>query len=389
MDFWSPFGRARKRRRPQLSLPGKPMEVHQHGGLVIGSRGADPSASVRPTSLSFVVSGVDICPRLLELSERSKDEDEGLGGGDSGVAVCEDCGRETSPPSSFAGRSPEGRGGATSPTSRNQRMTPRRCRTRVCDGVQMCGGSEDIGLWRGSDRRKEGGMSKRDEDILGWDTDPAWRIPDGSPRGMNGFEAKRGFPDPGSPHSSSATSPPPPPPPPPAPRTLQRSDSMLSHSWHKDSGIASDNPSSSAAGLIGLACSEGEGPEEGEHEVNVGEEEEVGEEEMVEGGGAGIVRDGGGKKQATMRQHYYPEGGWGWAVVWAGTASQILAHGLHLSAGPLCGEAMRRFPSASYVTATGRTRENAAAPLSSEPFSSPINPFLRPRVEISVVTVVE
>ncbi|XP_071445390.1 monocarboxylate transporter 2-like [Hetaerina americana] len=55
-----------------------------------------------------------------------------------------------------------------------------------------------------------------------------------------------------------------------------------------------------------------------------------------------------------MRQHYYPEGGWGWAVVWAGTTSQLLAHGLHLSAGPLCGEAMKRFPaSSSYVSATG------------------------------------
>ncbi|QQP51525.1 Uncharacterized protein FKW44_012926, partial [Caligus rogercresseyi] len=38
-------------------------------------------------------------------------------------------------------------------------------------------------------------------------------------------------------------------------------------------------------------------------------------------------------KQATIRQHYYPEGGWGYVVLLVGTLVQMLSHGLQLSFG--------------------------------------------------------
>lgn len=37
------------------------------------------------------------------------------------------------------------------------------------------------------------------------------------------------------------------------------------------------------------------------------------------------------KQLMTMRQHYYPEGNWGWIVLIAGFFVQILTHGLQLS----------------------------------------------------------
>ena len=36
-------------------------------------------------------------------------------------------------------------------------------------------------------------------------------------------------------------------------------------------------------------------------------------------------------KQATIRQHYYPEGGWGYIVLITASLVNILAHGLQLS----------------------------------------------------------
>jgi hypothetical protein len=45
----------------------------------------------------------------------------------------------------------------------------------------------------------------------------------------------------------------------------------------------------------------------------------------------------------TLKQHYYPEGGWGWVVVVVGVLVQLLSHGLHVASGVLLGEAVRRF----------------------------------------------
>lgn len=45
----------------------------------------------------------------------------------------------------------------------------------------------------------------------------------------------------------------------------------------------------------------------------------------------------------TLTRHYYPEGGWGWAVAAAATLAQILAHGLHQASAILTVETVKRF----------------------------------------------
>lgn len=45
----------------------------------------------------------------------------------------------------------------------------------------------------------------------------------------------------------------------------------------------------------------------------------------------------------TLRQHYYPEGGWGWLITAIGLIMQCIAHGLHMSAGVIIVEIMRTF----------------------------------------------
>ncbi|XP_069680903.1 monocarboxylate transporter 2-like [Periplaneta americana] len=70
--------------------------------------------------------------------------------------------------------------------------------------------------------------------------------------------------------------------------------------------------------------------------------------EPLRRGGGGV---GGGtrivaaevRQLLTLKQHYYPEGGWGWVVVAAGVLVQLLSHGLHVASGVLLGEAVRRF----------------------------------------------
>ncbi|KAK9303602.1 hypothetical protein QLX08_004764 [Tetragonisca angustula] len=39
------------------------------------------------------------------------------------------------------------------------------------------------------------------------------------------------------------------------------------------------------------------------------------------------------KQLHTLKQHYYPEGGWGWVVLFVGTLVQMLSHGVHGSSG--------------------------------------------------------
>lgn len=45
----------------------------------------------------------------------------------------------------------------------------------------------------------------------------------------------------------------------------------------------------------------------------------------------------------TLRQHYYPEGGWGWLVLAAGTLAHVLAHGLHQASGVLAYPAITKY----------------------------------------------
>ncbi|CAG0879409.1 unnamed protein product [Darwinula stevensoni] len=55
------------------------------------------------------------------------------------------------------------------------------------------------------------------------------------------------------------------------------------------------------------------------------------------------------KKASTIRQHYYPEGGWGWVVLVCSTACVIMALGLQLAFGQWLLEIRRFFPHASVL----------------------------------------
>ncbi|XP_039287915.1 uncharacterized protein LOC111049387 [Nilaparvata lugens] len=45
----------------------------------------------------------------------------------------------------------------------------------------------------------------------------------------------------------------------------------------------------------------------------------------------------------TLKQHYYPEGGWGWVVLLTAFLVQLLTHGLHTASGVLLSETVNRF----------------------------------------------
>ena len=49
-------------------------------------------------------------------------------------------------------------------------------------------------------------------------------------------------------------------------------------------------------------------------------------------------------KQATIRQHYYPEGGWGYIVLICASLVNILAHGLQLSFSVILLAILKRWP---------------------------------------------
>lgn len=45
----------------------------------------------------------------------------------------------------------------------------------------------------------------------------------------------------------------------------------------------------------------------------------------------------------TLKQHYYPEGGWGWVIVVVGVLVQVLSHGLQGAGAVLWKEAIGKF----------------------------------------------
>lgn len=55
----------------------------------------------------------------------------------------------------------------------------------------------------------------------------------------------------------------------------------------------------------------------------------------------------------TIKQHYYPEGGWGWLVLFCAVLVQVLTHGLHVAVGVLTPEVLRRFPRATELETGG------------------------------------
>ena len=75
------------------------------------------------------------------------------------------------------------------------------------------------------------------------------------------------------------------------------------------------------------------------------------------GGGASTASHGGRRrrkeevaKQATIRQHYYPEGGWGYVVALVGFAAQLMTHGLQMSFGVLLLVLLHRWDSPQQTT---------------------------------------
>lgn len=49
------------------------------------------------------------------------------------------------------------------------------------------------------------------------------------------------------------------------------------------------------------------------------------------------------KQLHTLKQHYYPEGGWGWVVMFVGVLVQMLSHGVHGSNGVFLQQVARKF----------------------------------------------
>lgn len=45
----------------------------------------------------------------------------------------------------------------------------------------------------------------------------------------------------------------------------------------------------------------------------------------------------------TLKQHYYPEGGWGWVVLICAVLVHVLSHGLHTSTGLVYLEILDKF----------------------------------------------
>ena len=45
----------------------------------------------------------------------------------------------------------------------------------------------------------------------------------------------------------------------------------------------------------------------------------------------------------TMKLHYYPEGGWGWVILFCASVSQSVSYGVQLAAGTLLANLVRRY----------------------------------------------
>lgn len=53
--------------------------------------------------------------------------------------------------------------------------------------------------------------------------------------------------------------------------------------------------------------------------------------------------------QSTIKQHYYPEGGWGFVIVAVSTLVAVINHGLHMSSGVILMGMMMRFKEVALV----------------------------------------
>lgn len=66
---------------------------------------------------------------------------------------------------------------------------------------------------------------------------------------------------------------------------------------------------------------------------------------------AGLSGLGDVRQLVTLKQHYYPEGGWGWVVAAVAVAAHLLSHGLHLASGVFVQELVRKFGTDAVVPA--------------------------------------
>ena len=128
-------------------------------------------------------------------------------------------------------------------------------------------------------------------------------------------------------------------------RQLARSESGLSGG--KDSGIVSEQPSIGSEPASGIHS---ELPSVAGSELPSDVVREVQRER--ESRARRAPTDG---KTATIRQHYYPEGGWGVAVVTVACVVQVLCHGLHTAYGVVMRFVLERFGE-DRSTATGERR---------------------------------
>lgn len=53
----------------------------------------------------------------------------------------------------------------------------------------------------------------------------------------------------------------------------------------------------------------------------------------------------------TLKQHYYPEGGWGWFIVFIAVVVHVLNHGLQYGSGVLLPFILKQFATSTYTTA--------------------------------------
>ena len=60
-------------------------------------------------------------------------------------------------------------------------------------------------------------------------------------------------------------------------------------------------------------------------------------------------------KQATIRQHYYPEGGWGYIVVTVAFLVQVIAHGFQMAIGILILWIIKRWGSDRFIDSGNET----------------------------------
>lgn len=57
------------------------------------------------------------------------------------------------------------------------------------------------------------------------------------------------------------------------------------------------------------------------------------------------------RQLVTLKQHYYPEGGWGWVVAAVAVVAHLLTHGIHLSSGVIVRQLVHKYGPGTVVPA--------------------------------------